>query len=219
MSGTQDVVPPILRKVLARVVEAGIPKEFYLAGGTGLALLLNHRRSVDLDFFSRTDRLGFTERRALLAQLRQLPRWTLLEAKDGTLLGRVGRVRVSFFYYPEPLVRPVVRQGPVRIASIEDIGLMKLGAVVGRGSRKDFVDLYAICRHRPLADLLALAPKKFKDAGDFTLQALKALSYFEDAERDPPVVTPVPVAWEPVKAYFTREVRLLARRYVRGAPT
>lgn len=213
------VVPASLQTLLRRLGEAGVTQEFYLAGGTGLALLLNHRRSVDLDFFSRTNRLDFDGRRPLLGRLRRIRGWTLIEARDGTLHGRVGRVRVSFFWYPEPLVRPLVRQGSVRIASIADIGLMKLGAIIGRGSRKDFVDLYAIAQQMPLPQLLALAPKKFKDAQDFTLQALKALNFFEDADRDPPLVTPAPFAWNQVKPFFTREVQTLTRRYLKGLPT
>lgn len=213
-----QAVAPIMRTLLDRLAAAGILRDFYLAGGTGLALLLSHRRSVDLDFFSRTNRLDFEGRRSLLARLRRLPGWALIEAKDGTVHGRLGRVRVSFFWYPEPLVKPFIRHGRLRFASLEDIGLMKLGAIIGRGSRKDFVDLYAICQTRSLARLLALGPKKFRDARDFSLQALKALTFFEDADQDPPVVTPAPLAWEKVKAFFIREVRALTRRHLQGLP-
>jgi len=212
-----DAVPASLRRLLERLAAVGVTRAFYLAGGTGLALLLAHRRSVDLDLFSRTNQLGFEGRRALRAMLRRLPGWSVLEAKDGTVHGQVGRVRVSFFWYPEPLVRPLVRQGAVRIASLEDIGLMKIGAIIGRGSRKDFVDLYVICQRRPLSRLLALGRRKFTDAQDFTLQALKALSYFEDAEREPPVDMSHPVAWGRITAFFTREVRQLTRRHL-GLP-
>ncbi len=214
MSARADPVPPLLRILLQHLAGVGVTKEFYLAGGTGLALVLSHRRSVDLDFFSRTNRLDFEGRRSLLSRLRQLPRWSLLEAKDGTVHGWVGRVRVSFFWYPEPLVKPLIRRGPVRMASLEDIGLMKLAAIIGRGSRKDFVDLYAICRRIPLARLLSLGTRKFKDSHDFTLQALKALSFFEDAEREPAMLLADAVGWDQITAFFTRQVQRLARRYL-----
>ncbi len=211
-----DPVPATLRSLLQQLGASGVSRDFYLAGGTGLALLLHHRRSVDLDFFSRTNRLDGEGRRELLSRLRALPRWALLEAREGTLHGQVSRVRVSFFWYPEPLVKPVIRQGPLRIASLEDIGLMKLGAIIGRGSQKDFIDLYAICQHVPLSRLLALGPRKFTDARAFSLQALKALSFFEDADREPPVVSIAPVAWERIKAFFVREVGILAQRHLRA---
>lgn len=212
MSAPQDALPPRLRSLLKRLVELGITREFYLAGGTGLALHLNHRRSVDLDWFSRTNRLDADGRRALLAQLRQLPQWRVIESKDGTIHGRVGLVRVSFFWYPQPLVSPLVRKERVPVAAVEDIGLMKLGAIIGRGSRKDFIDVYTICQSVPLPRLLALAGKKFRDVQDFPWQALKALSFFEDAEREPPAVMVSPVSWDQVKAFFIRAVRLLARQ-------
>lgn len=209
-------VSPVLLKLLERLGVAGVTHEFYLAGGTGLAVFLRHRRSVDLDFFSQTNRLDVEGRRSLTARLERLPRWTLIEVKDGTVHGQVGQVRLSFFWYPQPLVRPLIRRGRIRIAAIEDIGLMKVGAIIGRGSRKDFVDLYAICQRLPLSRLLALGGQKFRRVRDFRLQALKALTFFEDAERDPPLMTPTPLAWNRVKAFFIREVRVLTRRYLSG---
>ena len=219
MTRQPQAIPPAVHALLQRLAASGTVRDFYLAGGTGLALLLNHRRSVDLDFFSRVDRLDFAGRRALVARLRRLPGWRLLEAKDGTVHGRVGRVRVSFFWYPEPLMKPLVRRGPLRVASLEDIGLMKLAAIIGRGSRKDFVDLYAICQRRALPRLLAMGRRKFRDVRDFPLQAMKALTFFEDAEREPVVVTPVPLSWERVMDFFSREVRVLARRHLRAPNT
>lgn len=210
MRKARQVVPVSLRRLLDRLAEAGIFREFYLAGGTGLALLINHRRSVDLDFFSRKNRLDFEGRRRLLSQLKRLPDWKQTQAQDGTLHGEVGRVKVSFFWYDVPLVRPLIRRGALRIASPTDIGLMKVGAIIGRGSRKDFVDLFAICRRAPLKRLLSISPRKFTDARDFTLQALKALSFFEDAEREPPLPG-VPWDWGRVKAFFESEARSLAQ--------
>lgn len=217
MSGPRQAVPVAVRKLLDRLGETAIVRDFYLAGGTGLALLLDHRRSVALDFFSRANRLDVDGRRTLLAHLERLGRWQLIDAKEGTVHGQAGSVRVSFFWYPEPLVKPLIRRGRVRIASLEDIGLMKLGAIIGRGSRKDFVDLYVICQELALTRLLALGRKKFTRSREFTLQALKALSFFEDAEQDPPVVTPSPLAWDRVRGFFTREVRALTKRYLHSA--
>ncbi|MBI3332625.1 MAG: nucleotidyl transferase AbiEii/AbiGii toxin family protein [Candidatus Omnitrophica bacterium] len=214
MSAPQ-AVPPTVHRLLERLGEAGIFRDFYLAGGTGLALLLSHRRSVDLDLFSRGNRLKAEERRALIARLKPVSRWTLVEEKEGTLHGRLGGVKVSFFRYPQPLVRPLARRGAVRIASLEDIGLMKIGAIVGRGSKKDFVDLYEICRRIPLDELLRLGARKFPDSRDFTLQALKGLSFFREAEEEPPVISVKPASWEKVREFFSRQVSLLGRRTLR----
>lgn len=213
MTRRPSVVPAGLRTLLDRLAAAGATREFYLAGGTGLALLLNHRRSVDLDFFSNTNRLDCEGRRALDRRLRQVPGWSIVHAKDGTLHGRVGRTRVSFFHYGPPSLRPLIRHGRVRIASLEDIGCMKIAAIIGRGARKDFMDLYAISRRIPLRRLLALGRRKFTTSRDFPLQALKALDFFEDAEQEPSIEFSV-ATWEQVKGFCTREVRALTRRYL-----
>lgn len=210
MRRPSPAVPGSLLRLLERLTGLSVFQEFYLAGGTGLALLIDHRRSVDLDFFSGKNRLNFEGRQHLLEKLRRLPGWQQIEAKDGTLHGRIGRVKVSFFWYDLPLVRPLIRQGDLRIASIEDIGLMKIGAIIGRGSRKDFLDLYAICQKIPLKALLSKASRKFRDSRDFTLQAMKALSFFEDAEQEP-LLTRVAWSWSQVKGFFEGQVRSLAK--------
>jgi hypothetical protein len=74
-----------------------------------------------------------------------------------------------------------------------------------------------ISQELALTRLLALGRKKFKPSREFPLQALKALSFFEDAEQDPPVVTPSPLAWDRVRGFFTREVRALTKRYLHSA--
>ena len=159
MKTGSGAVPASVRKALDLLARRGIFREFYLAGGTGLALLEGHRRSVDLDFFSRLNRLDADGRRELFSALQGVPEWRVTEVKQGTVHGTVGRVKVSFFWYPQKLLKPVLREGPLRIASREDIGLMKIGAIIGRGSRKDFADLYEICRRVPLSRLLSRSPE------------------------------------------------------------
>ena len=62
---------------------------------------------------------------------------------------------------------------------------MKLGAIISRGTRRDFVDLYLLCRELPLADLLARAEDKFGHVRDFPLQALKGLADLSQVEGEP----------------------------------
>lgn len=97
---------------------------------------------------------------------------------------RAGGVRVSFLEYRYPLLRPaVVARDGIRMASLEDIACMKLAAIAQRGAKKDFVDLYALGRRFPLAEMVSLYRKKYstRDVGHL----LHALSYFDDADREP----------------------------------
>ena len=70
------------------------------------------------------------------------------------------------------------------LAAVEDIACMKLAAVAQRGARKDFVDVYALGRRRlPLRDMLDLFKQKYSTTD--IAHVLAALTYFEDAEREP----------------------------------
>jgi hypothetical protein len=90
----------------------------------------------------------------------------------------------------------------VSLASLTDIGLMKLDALLARASRKDFHDLYAICQHMPLRSLLDVAQVKFAHVRDFEAQAVRHLIYFERAEQEAPVPLIEEVSWEHIKEYF-----------------
>ena len=64
---------------------------------------------------------------------------------------------------------------------------MKLIAISGRGSRKDFIDLYTILRNGPiLKDFFPLLPIKYGAGRANVYHILKSLTYFKDAEREPP---------------------------------
>jgi hypothetical protein len=131
------------QSALAVLIRQPTVPSFYLAGGTALALHLGHRESVDFDFF----RPESFDPRQLLEELPAPPRVVVLQEARDTLTVDFRGVKTSFFAYRHPLLKPL-EHGPltVSLASIPDIATMKLAAIAGRGSRKDFVDLYFICR-------------------------------------------------------------------------
>ncbi len=204
----------------ARRLASGLPADgFYLAGGTGLSLQLGHRISVDLDLFSASVRLDEPGRRSLLARLQGEGPVEIDESREGTLHLLIEGAAVSLLRYPYPLLketrlwRPAGGSGAgLRVASLEDIGLMKAAAIVGRGSKKDFVDLRAIVRKIPLERLLRRAEEKFPDHRDFLVQAAKAFVYFEDAEREAMPRLLAPCDWEEVKGYFERTAPRILRK-------
>jgi hypothetical protein len=197
------------RGVLRRLGPLAEARGFYLAGGTALALQLGHRRSVDFDWFTShplADPMG-------LARQIQADAGIALEVdatERGTLHGRLSGVRVSFLEYRYPLLAELIRPLSVAtpLASLADIGCMKLSALAQRGARKDFVDVYALGLRMPLAELLRCYRKKFgvSDIG----HVLTALTYFEDAdlERPPHMLRRAP--WPAVKAALRRWVKEIA---------
>ena len=180
--------------------------DFYLAGGTGLALRLGHRSSLDLDLFSADRLLARSDRMALKKDLEASGKVEILEEKDGTCHLRLGKTAVSLFHYPYKLLKPPSEWTRLKVASGEDIAAMKLSAVISRGSKKDFVDLFFLCRTHKAADLFKWAERKFPGHPNFSVQAAKALVYFEDAEKEPMPRMLKPAAWTEIKAFFEKEI-------------
>ncbi|HAH32536.1 MAG TPA: hypothetical protein DCL44_09520 [Elusimicrobia bacterium] len=180
--------------------------DFYLAGGTGLALRLGHRISLDLDVFSRDCLLNHSDRITLKEKLETSGDVKILQEKDGTCHLRLGNTAVSLFHYPYKLLKPPSKWTGLKVASVEDIAAMKLSAVISRGSKKDFIDLFFICQSHKSADLFKWAERKFPGHPNFAVQAAKALVYFEDAEKEPMPRMLKPAAWPEIKAFFEKEI-------------
>jgi len=178
---------------------------FYLAGGTGLALQLAHRRSIDFDFYRPGD---FDPQRLYQALASRVRHARLVRSADGTLIARLNDVECSGFRYAYPLLKPLVTNEYLAVASLEDIAAMKLAAIIQRGTRRDYFDLYVLLERFSLKRILGLARKKYQGFNDYV--ALQALTYFEEAEHDPEearLAPFVPMKWQHVKRSLERAVR------------
>lgn len=178
--------------------------DFYLGGGTGLALQIGHRKSLDFDFFSKRNKLFIEDRKKIKNYLKTKGKIKLLQDKDNILDLIFNNIHVSFFYYPYPLVKSLSSVKKILFPSIEDIGLMKISAIASRGSKKDFIDVYFICKKIPLEKLFLLGRKKFIDVYDFQITVLKALTYFADAENEKIPKMMYPIGWSEVKSFFVK---------------
>lgn len=207
-----EVVTPKMQRLFLHIGEQPFSHRFYLAGGTALSLQIGHRRSVDLDFFSTTDELNNRSRNEIIAGVTSFPT-SIMESAGGNLLLVVDDVRVGFFGYGYPLVEGPIRCENIDLASIPDIGLMKCDALISRGSRKDFYDLYFIARKIPLERLLELGEKKYPLFRDFPLMVLERMVLFDNADRDvqPELFESIP--WAQVKQFFMEQARLLSKKW------
>jgi len=205
----REALSPRAQALAGRLGSAPWMQDFYLAGSAALALYLGHRPVADLDLMTATNRLAGPERRRLLeALLAAAPDTQVETARDGYLFVRAGGgVPLRLFYYPYPLVAPAEELDGLAVASAADLGLMKLAAIISRGGRRDFVDLYLLCRELPLAELLARAGDKFGHVRDFPLQAWKGLADLSETEGEAMPRLAVAVGWEEVAAWARGEVR------------
>jgi hypothetical protein len=203
-----ETISPIMRELLAWIGRQAFATRFYLAGGTALALRMGHRRSVDLDFFSETDEVHARTRQELIHSF-SARHAQVIENVDGNLLLLADGLHVGFFSYGYPLLEPVQIVENIGLASLLDIGLMKLDAIIGRGSRKDFYDLYIISRQIPLPELLSAGERKYPQVRDFPLMALEGLLQFDNADRDlqPEMLADLP--WDNVRRFFVEQGKVL----------
>ena len=75
---------------------------------------------------------------------------------------------------------------------------MKLNAIAGRGSKKDFIDLYYLLKEISLHDMLHAYQEKYKDGSVFMVQ--KSLTYFEDADSETSPFITDGTNWDDMKA-------------------
>lgn len=198
------------KSCLVTLEKSFIVKDFYLAGGTGLALQIGHRISLDLDFFCQPE---FHEQR-IISYLQKNGDFKLQKKDWQTINGILNKTRVSFMNYPYPLLYPARKLGKIKIADIRDIACMKLDAIATRGSKKDFIDLYLIIKeHYSLSELISLFNKKYQKIKYNLPHLFKSLVYFADAEKDPMPKMFYELKWLEVKNFLQKEVIKLHKIY------
>ena len=200
---SQEILSKKTKADLETLKEAGVLRDFYLAGGTGLALQFRHRISLDLDFFTKK---AFEEK-ILVQKIKKLGKFSIEKEAENTLVGIFQGSRITFLSYDYPLLSPLKEIEGIKVADIKDIGCMKIAAISSRGTKKDFIDLFFICQNGILLKvLLKLFRKKYKSVDYNMMHILKSLVYFEDAQKDPMPRMTIPVSWARVKNFFKKEV-------------
>lgn len=128
---------------IARDVFEHFDSEYYLAGGTALALRIGHRKSVDLDYLIAKPIDTVTLKKNIYDVFASSKVEILFEEKN-TLWSRIDGVNVSFISRFDALLEPAHTIDFFHLADIKDITVMKLSAVCGREEYKDYFDLACI---------------------------------------------------------------------------
>ena len=211
-----EAIPASVATLLNDIHTWPLPVDTYMAGGTAVAIYLNHRVSVDIDLF--TDKEFYCG--PIISSLGQKYVTTVTnDAEKNTLIVIVANVRFSLFSYPYPLLKPLVNKPEcnIKLASPEDIAAMKVVAITQRGSAKDFVDLNALIRAFGLSldCLMSLVQKKYGVSEDYGYQTKRSLVYFDDALRSLGDVTVIRNGkevrldkheWKEIEEFFKRLV-------------
>lgn len=177
---------------------------FHLAGGTGLALHIGHRISVDLDLFTLED----FNCESLIEQIKTSYDFQVDYIDKNTVSGSIEGIKVDFLTHHYNILRPVTEEDGIRIYSMPDIAAMKINAISSNGTRsKDFVDLYYLFRYFSIPDLLGFYEQKYKQQDSF--HAFKSLTYFEEVDLTdwPEILFEIKPTWETIKHTIFLECR------------
>jgi predicted nucleotidyltransferase component of viral defense system len=169
-------IEPHTLELLRKLSSDTLLKNVRLVGGTALALQYGHRRSIDLDFFGNITDDAF----AFKDMLRQYGTLAIFKESKNIHIYSLDNIKIDFVNYEYPWIdSPIVEDGLI-LASPTDIAAMKVNAIEGRGTKKDFIDLYYLLQYYTLDDILSFYKKKYPEYSIF--RALMSMTYFEDAD-------------------------------------
>lgn len=187
-------------ELLKKLQRLPVLEQTRLVGGTALALQLGHRKSIDLDFFGTVD----CEAEYLRESIAGIASLTILKESPHIHIYIVDGIKVDIVNYKYPWLDDVVLEQGLRLASVSDIAAMKITAIIGRGTKKDFIDIAFLLHHFSLEEILHFYAAKYNDSSVF--MAMKSLAYFDDAEADPMPDMFVNQSWQQLKAYILSKI-------------
>lgn len=204
----EETLPREGKDILALLGRSGILQDGYLAGGTAAALQLGHRISLDFDFFTSKEFVP----KVFSAELSKLGSFDEEQAGKGTVLGKFKGINFSLFIYKYPLIYPTLKYLSLNIADIRDIAAMKIDGIATRGAKRDFIDLYFICKSGyKLPQILNFYDKKYGKLASNIIHIQKSLVFFNDAEPEEMPKMLEKISWGEVKKYFENEVKKLVK--------
>jgi hypothetical protein len=199
-----ETVEPGTLALLRQLMSMPALRDFSLVGGTALSLRFGHRTSIDLDLFSD---IPF-ENSAMITAMEQEfgERFSYRTANSGFgLFCFVDGVKVDIVRYPHPRIATTETVDGIRLYADADIAAMKIQAMLGRGKKKDFWDLFELFQHYDLQQVMDWHNEKFPNQM-LAIGIPHALLYFVDADDSDEPVSLKGQTWEGIKKAISRTV-------------
>jgi predicted nucleotidyltransferase component of viral defense system len=198
----KETVEPSTLELLVKLQQKDYLNNFFLVGGTALALHIGHRKSIDLDFFS-TENYDTSH---LLENLSTDFPFQLLLSSKNSITGSINQIKTDFISHRYPLIKEPLQKENTRIASIEDIIAMKLNAITVSGQRvKDFIDIYYLLDKYSIGEMKSFYSYKYNNYNDINM--LKSLIWFNDVDLSdwPELIKHPELKWEDVKSKILQD--------------
>jgi predicted nucleotidyltransferase component of viral defense system len=197
-------VEPDTIRILKELMEVEGLQEFYLVGGTALALYYGHRLSVDLDLFSTTK---FENESIIKALEKNIKGFAYRNSNNPIgVFGFIDNVKVDLvnYYHHKMIAEPIVEDG-IRLYNLKDILAMKIAAILKRGVKKDFWDIAELLQHFTVQDCIDCYTRKFPTQ-QLIISIPNAMTYFIDAEESEEPVSLKGQTWEGIKKFIGKKV-------------
>jgi len=120
--------------------------DYYLVGGTAIALYLGHRRSIDFYLFTPATIKKQSIKRKI--DLHRYPVDHILFEDSEQIHFVINSVKITFYSFPYPINAVVDFEQIIKIPDLLTLSAMKAYALGGRAKWKDYVDLYFLLRER-----------------------------------------------------------------------
>lgn len=202
MLSIQTVYPNTL-ELLKSLASQPVLAQTRLVGGTALALQYGHRQSIDLDFFG----ILPEDKEELVEMTKRVGNVLVTNRSKMILQTVINQIKVDFVDYSRYkwIDEPVLGDGFV-LASDKDIAAMKVNAIIGRGTKKDFIDLYVLLQHYSLLEIMAFYKQKYPEFSEY--RALLSMTYFEDAEMQDMPKMFIDTSWDTMKSTIIEAVKV-----------
>jgi len=186
-------ISPELLELLTQLMHNDVFKHYNLVGGTALALQIGHRVSIDIDLFGNCE----IDEIAVLDQLNACGPVHVLKKSKNILICSVQGIKVDIVNYSYPILENTLISDGIRMVGLKDIAAMKMNAIAGRGSKKDFIDVYYLLQYFTLEVMIDLYLQKYSNGSEFLVR--KSLTFFDDAEDEEMPVMLEDISWDRIK--------------------
>ncbi|QQR97492.1 MAG: nucleotidyl transferase AbiEii/AbiGii toxin family protein [Sphingobacteriales bacterium] len=198
----KQTVAPELLELLEKLMLEDTFSNFNLVGGTSLALQIGHRNSIDIDLFGN----AAIETDLFIDIISKIGKTQVLSFSKNILITNINNIKVDFVCYNYPLLDAHLLINNIRLVAKKDIAAMKLNAIAGRGSKKDFIDIFYLLQEFELKDMFDFYSQKYNNNSIFMVY--KSLSYFDEADIQPqPLVYDKHFTWEKCKQKIILEIK------------
>jgi len=200
-----ETVEPGTLSLLKKLQALPELKNFSLVGGTALSLKFGHRISVDLDLFGNSELDKENVIDVLEKNFGKDFTYTI-NRLDWAIFCYIQNIKIDIIRYNHPIIAPTVTIEGINMYSTEDIIAMKFNAILGRGKKKDFWDIYELLHHFTLQQMIDFHFAKFpKQMLAITIP--EALCYFTDADDSEDPISLKGQTWDHVKSFIHEKVR------------